>query len=179
MVNAVSTRPLLLLLDGHSSHFELTCNLFSSRKIIKLLSSVFHRTPHTSVSLLMSVILDHSKGTGSKNAIDSTKITRLVLSQSLILTPFFVRHGTKLYCRQTLPMGSRRQEFILSTVMHAVKVVNHDVQHTGEADDTDNVGGENNPGTRNSCFLPPSPSLSLTLPNPLPSLPTPLNFIEC
>ena len=93
----------------------------------------------------------HSKGTGSKNAIDSainSTITRLVLSQSLILTPFFVR----AVLSADIANGFKKAG-VYPVNCDAVKVFDYDVQHTGEADDADNVCGQNNPGTRNACFL--------------------------
>ena len=81
------------LLDDHSSHFELQPIQFAKENSGVMIFFVFHRTPRMSASPLMLVFLDHSRGTGSKNAIDFTKATRLIL---LISTLFFVKHGTKL-----------------------------------------------------------------------------------
>ena len=76
-----------------------------------------------------------------------------MLSQSLILTPFFIRHSTKLYCLPPNIANGFKKAGVYPFNRDAVKVVDYDVQHAGEADDTDNVGGENNSGTRNACFL--------------------------
>ena len=76
LVNAVSRRPLLLLLDGHSSHFEPQSIEFAKENGVVIF--VFHHTPRMSSSPLTLVFLDHSRSTGSKNAIGSTKATRLV-----------------------------------------------------------------------------------------------------
>ena len=57
-------------------------------------------------------------------------------------------------------MGSRRPVFPFDR--NAVKVVDYNVDRTGECDQDDNGGGENNPGTL-KCMPPKLLSLSLSL----------------
>ena len=150
LANAVFTRPLLLLLDGHSSHFEPQSIQFAKDNGVV----IFCLPPHTTYECqpldvgLFGPLKRHWQQ--ECHRFYQNNPTR-VISKLNFNTVF-----RQAWYKAVLP-ANIANEFKKAGVYpfnrDAVKVVDYDVQHTAEADDPDNVGGENNPGTRNACFL--------------------------
>lgn len=76
MVNAVPHRPLLLLLDGHSTHFEpKSLQMAKDNNIIIFCLPPHRRILHTYANPWIAVCLSHSRSnsSGGKNVTASTK----------------------------------------------------------------------------------------------------------
>ena len=98
--HAVQGRPLMLLIDGHSSHYDPESIRFAKensyyflQKRTLLLFSVCHLTPLTRLNLSMLACLGLSSNTGGKYATSSYNLYKGKLFPSKIFLNFFLMLG--------------------------------------------------------------------------------------
>ena len=144
LANAASRRPLLLLLDGHSSHFKLQSIQFAKENGVV----IFCLPPHT---------------THECQPLDVGLFGPLKRHWQQECHRFYQSHPTRVlskinfnsvfrqaWYKAVMPAnitGGFRKAGVFPFNRNAVKVIDYNVQHTGEGDLDNNVGGENNPGT--------------------------------
>ena len=130
LANAASRRPLLLLLDGHSSHFELQSIQFAKEECQPLDVSLFGPLKRHWQQECHRFYQSHPTRVLSKMNFNSV----------------FRQAWYKAVMPANTTGGFRKAGVFLFNC-NAVKVIDYNVQHTGEGDLDNNVGGENNPGT--------------------------------
>ena len=88
--HAVSSQPLLLMLDGHSSHYTLELiRCAAENEVI-----IFCLPPHTTADRTR-VVLVHSRLTGQRHAISLCLQTLVELCQNSNFPSFFHKPGQK------------------------------------------------------------------------------------